>query len=60
MTRHHFRDSQYWIERGEDARRLAAQMILDPVPHRAMLEIAESYESLARWAADQSREEQKK
>jgi hypothetical protein len=32
----------------------------DPVAHRTILEIAESYESLARWAADQSQEEQKK
>jgi hypothetical protein len=58
-TKRVLHDPQHWIERAEDARRLAAQ-ILDPVPHSTMLEIAESYESLARWAADQSQEEQKK
>jgi hypothetical protein len=47
MTKKLFYDPQHWHERAEDARKVAAE-ILDPISRRAMLDIAESYESLAR------------
>jgi hypothetical protein len=50
MTKKLFYDSEHWHHRAEDARKLAAQ-ILDPVSRRTMLEISESYESLARRSA---------
>jgi hypothetical protein len=55
MTKKLFHDPKHWFERAEDARRLAVQ-ILDPVSRRTMLEIAESYESLARRAIHRSQE----
>jgi hypothetical protein len=50
MTKKLFHDPQHWHDRAEDARQVAAQ-ILDPISRRKMLEIAESYKSLARRAA---------
>jgi len=55
MTKKLFHDPEHWFERAEDARRLAVE-ILDPVSRRTMLEIAESYESLARRAAERLQE----
>jgi hypothetical protein len=51
MTKRLFHDPAHWHDRADDARRVAAE-ILDPVSRRKMLEIAESYESLARRAAE--------
>jgi hypothetical protein len=51
MTKKLFHDPAHWHGRADDARRVAAE-ILDPVSRRKMLEIAESYESLARRAAE--------
>jgi hypothetical protein len=50
LTKKLFHDPAHWHDRADDARRVAAE-ILDPVSRRKMLEIAESYESLAatRW-----------
>jgi hypothetical protein len=50
MTKKLFYDPGHWHERAEDARKVAAE-ILDPISRRAMLDIAESYERLARRAA---------
>jgi hypothetical protein len=50
-----FHDPQHWRDRAEDARRLAAE-IIDPPSRRTMLEIAESYESLARRAEQKMQE----
>jgi hypothetical protein len=50
MPRRLFQDAEHWHDRAEDARKLAAQ-IPDPASRRTMLEIAESYDSLARRAA---------
>jgi hypothetical protein len=50
MTKQLFQDPRHWHNRAEDACKLAVQ-ILDPVSRRTVLEIAESYESLARRAA---------
>jgi hypothetical protein len=47
MTKKLFHDPQHWREHAEAARRLAAE-IIDPPSRRTMLEIAESYERLAR------------
>jgi hypothetical protein len=47
MTKQLFYDAAHWRDRADDARRVATK-ILDPVSRRQMLEIAESYESLAR------------
>jgi hypothetical protein len=55
MTKKLFHDPQHWREHAEDARRLAAE-IIDPLSRRTMLEIAESYESLARRAEQRLRE----
>jgi hypothetical protein len=46
MSKKLFHDSEHWHDRAEEARKVAAQ-IIDPVSRRKMLEIAESYESLA-------------
>jgi hypothetical protein len=45
-----FFEPQRWRDRAEEARNIAAR-ILDPITRRTMLEIAESYEGLARRAA---------
>jgi hypothetical protein len=52
MTKRLSHDPEHWHDRAEDARRVAAE-ILDPISRRKMLNIAESYESLARRAAEQ-------
>jgi hypothetical protein len=44
-------DPAHWHDRAEDARRVAAE-ILDPITRRKMLEIAQSYEGLARRAGE--------
>jgi len=49
MNKNLYRDPQHWHDRAENARKIAGQ-IFDPVSRRKMLEIAESYESLARRA----------
>ena len=54
MSKRLFHDPQHWHDRAEGARKLAAE-ILDPVSRRMMLDIAESYESLARRAAQRLR-----
>jgi hypothetical protein len=51
MIRKLSHDPAHWHDRAEDARRVAAE-IFDPISRRKMLEIAESYESLARRAAE--------
>jgi hypothetical protein len=51
MTKKLSHDPAHWHDRADDARRVAAE-ILDPISRRKMLEIAESYESLARRAAE--------
>jgi hypothetical protein len=51
MTRKLSHDPAHWHDRAEDARRVAAE-ILDPISRRKMLEIAESYDSLARRVAE--------
>jgi hypothetical protein len=53
MTKKLFYDPQHWHERAEDARKVAAE-ILDPISRRAMLDIAESYERLARRAIERA------
>jgi hypothetical protein len=53
MTKRLFHDPKHWHERAEDARKVAAE-ILDPISRRAMLDIAESYESLARRATQRA------
>jgi hypothetical protein len=53
MSKKLFHDPAHWYDRAEDARRVAAE-ILDPISRRKMLEIAETYESLARRAAERS------
>jgi hypothetical protein len=55
MIKKLFHDPEHWHLRAEDARRVAAE-ILDPVSRRKMLNIAESYESLARRAAEREHE----
>jgi hypothetical protein len=50
MTRKLFHDPQYLHDRAEEARRVGLQ-ILDPLSRRTILEIAESYEALARRSA---------
>jgi len=55
MTKKLFHDPEHWLERAEDARRIAVE-ILDPLSRRTMLEIAENYESLARRAAERLQE----
>jgi hypothetical protein len=50
MIRKLFHDPQHLHDRAEETRRVAVQ-ILDPFSRRTMLEIAESYDSLARRAA---------
>jgi len=52
MSKKLFHDPQHWYDRAEDARNVAAE-ILDPISRRTMLNIAESYESLARRATEQ-------
>jgi hypothetical protein len=47
MTRKLFHDSRQLHERAEEARRVAVQ-IYDPYSRRTMLDIAETYENLAR------------
>jgi hypothetical protein len=54
MTKKLSHDPAHWHDRAEDARRVAVEM-LDPITRRKMLEIAESYESLARRAAEGQR-----
>jgi len=49
MSKNLYSDPQHWHDRAEDARKVAAH-IIDPVSRRKMLEIAESYEGLARRA----------
>jgi hypothetical protein len=51
MTKKLSHDPAHWHDRADDARRVAAE-ILDPVSRRKMLEIAESYDSLARREAE--------
>jgi hypothetical protein len=55
MSKKLFYDPQHWRDRAEDARKVAAQ-ILDRTSKQTMLEIAESYESLARRAAQRLQE----
>jgi hypothetical protein len=55
MTNRFLDDPERWRDRAEDARRVAMEM-LDPPSRRKMLDIAESYESLARKAAERDRE----
>jgi hypothetical protein len=50
MTKKLFHDPRYLNDRAEETRRVALQ-ILDAFSRRTMLEIAESYDSLARHAA---------
>jgi hypothetical protein len=53
MIKKLFHDPEQWHGRADEARKLAAE-ILDPLSRRKMLQIAESYESLARRAAEQA------
>jgi DNA-binding ferritin-like protein len=46
-------DADYWRKRAEEARTLAEQM-KDPHTHSLMLGIAESYEKIAKWAAERA------
>jgi hypothetical protein len=46
MTSSPINDPAYWRRRAEEARRIAQQLD-DPIAKQAMLEIAQSYESLA-------------
>jgi hypothetical protein len=55
MTKQLFYDAERWRDRAEDARRVAME-IPDPVSRRQMLEIAESYEGLARRATGRQHE----
>jgi DNA-binding ferritin-like protein len=48
-------DAEYWRKRAEEARTLAEQM-KDSHTQSLMLGIAESYEKIARWAADRAGE----
>jgi hypothetical protein len=57
MAKKFFWDSERWQERAEDARKLATE-ILAPVSRRKMLEIAESYEAIAR-RGEAGREQQR-
>jgi hypothetical protein len=50
MTRKHFHGPRHLHDRAGETRRVAVQ-ILDPFSQRTMLGIAESYDSLARHAA---------
>jgi hypothetical protein len=51
MTKKLSHDPAHWHDRADDDRRVAAE-ILDAISRRKMLEIAESYETLARRAAE--------
>jgi hypothetical protein len=51
MTKKLFHDSRHLHESAEETRRVAVQ-ILDPYSRRTMLDIAESYENLARRGHD--------
>jgi hypothetical protein len=55
MTKKLFHDPEHWRDRADDARRVATE-ILDPLSRRRMLDIAESYETLARRAAEREHE----
>jgi DNA-binding ferritin-like protein len=48
-------DAEYWSKRAEEARTLAEQM-KDTHTKSLMLGIAESYEKIARWAAERTGE----
>jgi DNA-binding ferritin-like protein len=48
-------DAEYWRKRAEEARTLAEQM-KDSHTQSLMLGIAESYEKIAKWAADRAGE----
>ena len=50
MSKKLFHDPKHWRKRAENARKDSAK-IIDPISRRMMLEIAESYENLARRAA---------
>jgi hypothetical protein len=58
MTKELFHDPERWHGRAKEARALALE-IADPVSRLKVLEIAESYESLARRAALKLRESKK-
>jgi hypothetical protein len=55
MTKKLFHDPEHWRDRADDARRVATE-ILDPLSRRRVLDIAESYETLARRAAEREHE----
>jgi DNA-binding ferritin-like protein len=48
-------DAEYWRKRAEEARTLAEQM-KDSHTQSLMLGIAESYEKIAKWAAERAGE----
>jgi DNA-binding ferritin-like protein len=48
-------DAEYWRKRAEEARALAEQM-KDPHTQSLMLSIAESYEKIAKYAAERAGE----
>jgi DNA-binding ferritin-like protein len=48
-------DADYWRKRAEEARALAEQM-KDPHTQSLMLGIAESYDKIAKWAAERTGE----
>jgi DNA-binding ferritin-like protein len=48
-------NAEYWRKRAEEARALAEQM-KDPLTQSLMLGIAESYEKIAKWAAERAGE----
>jgi hypothetical protein len=52
MTQGH-RDPAYYRERAEEMRKLADQMS-DPEDKRILLNVAEEYETLAKWAEERS------
>jgi hypothetical protein len=43
------RDADYWLDRGEDARRQSEQMV-DPTAKREMKQVQAAYRRLARYA----------
>jgi len=57
MSKKVFHDPQHWLDRAEEARSIATQ-IIDPISRRAMLQIAENYDSLARRAMQRLSESQ--
>jgi len=59
MSKTLFHDPQHWYGRAEDARNVAAE-ILDPISRRMMLNIAESYESLAQRVTEQLQSQKSK